>query len=391
MKGSIRQRGNDDKKWEIRYDLPPGPDGKRKQKQEIFIGTKPAAQKRLNAILAQIQSGAFTEPTKITLAAYLEKWLTDCAKSSVAATTYERYVGIVRKNIIPAIGNVRLDRLTPLQLQTFESDLLKTGRVDGSGGLSPKTVIQVHRVLHRALGQAVRWELLVRNPADGVSLPRIERRRQTTVLSREQTLKLLEHASRTQYFFAPVLLCIASGMRRGEILALTWDDVNLDTCMLSVNKSLEETTEYGLRVKETKSTNGERTVRLPKWAVAELRWWKAQQAQHKLLLGDLYQDHNLICSRQDGSYIRPDTFSSTFRSLVKTVGVENSRFHDLRHSQATVLIAGGIPVKVVSERLGHSTTTITQDIYTHVLPDMQQQAADLLDHIYGPIRKQESA
>jgi integrase len=363
--------------WIIRYDLPAGQNEKRQQKQESCPGlTKKQAEHKLRDTITAINNGTFVLPSKMTVGGYLNKWLEDYATNSVGPKTFERYAQFIHQHIIPALGDKYLDKLRPIDIQEYYSEALKTGRLDGKGGLSALTVLHIHRLLHKALVQAVKWQMLVRNPVDAAEPPRIERK-EMKVISGDQITQLIATTEGTM-FFIPVLLAVTTGMRRGEIMGLKWDDIDLNTGCLTLRRAVIQIGEK-LMFKAPKTQGSRRTIVLPKAAIAGLKAHKEQQDAEKRLFGEGYQKNDLVCAMPDGQPIPPDDISNKFRWIVKRAGLPYMRFHDLRHTSATILIASGVPVKVVSERLGHCNTSITQDIYTHVLPNMQQQAADVMD------------
>lgn len=374
MKGSIRQQGK--QSWEVRIYIGRREDGRKLYRSHTVHGNKKDAQRELAKLLHEFNTGAYVEPSRMTVKEYLERWLQDYARSSVAPKTFERYAEIVRLHLIPALGAIPLAKLQPLHIQGCYSDALRAGRRDGKGGLSAQTVLHHHRVLREALQQAVRWQLLARNPADAVEPPRPQPK-EMCALDEQQAARLLD-AAKGSRLYAPVVLAVTTGMRRGEILALRWQDVDLQAGTLSVRQSLEQTRD-GLTFKQPKTQKGRRVVALPPLAVEALRRHKAEQAKERLLLGPGYQDNGLVCAQPDGQPWRPDALTNAFAYLVRKAGVPPVRFHDLRHSHATLLLRQGVHPKVVSERLGHATVGITLDTYSHVLPGMQEEAARKLD------------
>jgi len=325
--------------------------------------------------LNELNMGLRITSSKMTTADYLARWLRDYASTNVSAKTYQRYKQIVEKNIVPALGHYHLASLTPLQIQDFYSWALTHGRSKGVGdGLSPRTVLHFHRVLHKALGQAVRWQLLNHNPADAVEPPKVQRA-EMKYLASDETARLLRELDSTPYYL-PALIASCTGMRRGEVLGLRWSDVDLDGKCLYVRRSLMQTDD-GLTFKSPKSRKGRR-IDLGDSVLRELRRHKARQAENRLALGASYQDNDLVVCRDDGSACKPDTFTTAFRSYVHRRGF-NISFHSLRHSHATQLLERGINPKVISERLGHANISITLDIYSHVTPTMQEEAASVFD------------
>ncbi len=387
MKGHIRKRGT--RSWSLIIDLDRGPDGKRKQKWQTIQGTKKEAERKLTEILHSLSTGMYVEPSKLTVGEFLEKWLKTSAKTTVSGKTFERYSEIVNRRLIPVIGSIPLLKLTPLRIQSCYSEWLIGGRLDGKeGGLSAQTVLHHHRVLREALNQAVRWQLMPRNPADAVDPPKPQRK-EMKALDAAQMAWLLEVARGTR-FYLPVLLSMTTGMRRGEFLALRWSDVDLLTATVTINRSIEQTNE-GIKFKSTKGKRG-RLVILPSIVIEALNDHKATQAAQKRLLGDGYADLGLICAKEDGNIWKPDTMTSDFGDLADRAGLTGVRLHDMRHSHATQLLLQGVNPKIVSERLGHSTVGITLDIYSHILPGMQEQAATKIDvALRTAIRKQQSS
>lgn len=376
MRGHVRRRGV--RSWAVVIDLGRDANGVRRQKWHAVSGRRRDADEELVRILRRLQTGEYVEPSKLTVKAYLERWLSDYAKPNTSGKTYERYAEIVTSQLVPAIGHHKLTRLQPLHIQALYSEALKSGRRNKKGGLSPRTVLHIHRVLHQALGQAVRWQLLVRNPAAAVEPPRPQAT-EMKVLSEVDTARMLAIASQSDLWI-PILLAVTTGMRRGEILALTWSDVDLKAGTVSVTKSLEETRE-GLSIKAPKTAKGRRTIPLPRLAVDALKAHKVAQAEYRLRLGDVYKDLGLVCPAPDGTLRQPDSFSQSFQIFLGKTGVSRVRFHDLRHTHATQLLRQGVHPKVVAERLGHSSITLTLDTYSHVVPGLQEEAARQLDRV----------
>jgi integrase len=375
MKGHIRKRG--EKSWAIVLDIGRDENGKRRQKWHSVRGIKKEAEAEMSRLLNEMNTGAYVEPARMSVRDYLDKWLADYAKHNVAGKTYERYDEIVRNYLAPELGSTMLPKLKPLHIQSFYSKLLASGRRDGKGGLSAQTVLHCHRVLNAALKQAVRWQLLARNPAEAVQPPRPERT-EMRALDEAETATLLRLLSGTR-LYPPVLLAATTGLRRGEILALRWEDLDFEKRTLRVAQSLEQTKD-GLRFKAPKTHRSRRLLALPAIAADALKAHKVAQAKERLALGRLYQDHGLVCPRQDGTPWPPDMLSTAFAAFVaRSDALPHVRFHDLRHTHATQLLRAGVHPKVVSERLGHSAIGITLDTYSHVLPGMQEDAVSLVD------------
>jgi integrase len=374
MRGHIRQRGKTS--WAIVLELGHDAEGKRKQKWHSGFKTRKDAQAELARLMHEMNTGAYIEPSRLTFGDYLDRWLADYARIKVSAKTFERYTEIVRLHLKPALVHHPLAKLQPLHIQAYYATALQSGRKDGKGGLSAQTVLHHHRVLREALQQAVRWLLLARNPADAVEPPR-PANRQIRVLDETETARLLRAVADTKYY-VPSLLAVSTGMRRGEILALRWDEIDLDAGTLAVRQTLEQT-RAGLAFKQPKTQKSRRLVALPPLTVDALRRHRVEQTEHRLALGPMYNDQGLVFPQRDGALWNPNTFSACFIPLADRAGLGGLRFHDLRHSHATQLLRQGVHPKIVSERLGHSTIGITLDVYSHVVPGMQEEAARKTD------------
>ena len=379
MRGQIVQRSKGS--WTIVLYIGRDPvTGRKRYRQHTLHGTKREAERERVRLLRAFDTGTYLEPSRQSTAEYLESWLRDYAKVHVAPTTYERYVNILRLQLIPALGHIPLIRLSPQDIKAHYASALERGRRDGKGGLSPTTVLQHHRVLREALKHAVIDGLLVTNPADRVPAPR-RVRREMAVLDQAQTAELLELIQGTRLHI-PVVLAVAAGLRRGEVLGLRWVDVDLKAGTLSVRQTLEATKE-GIAFKAPKTPKGRRLVPLPAFAVDALREHKKLLAEHRLRLGPAYQNLDLVCAGTDGRPWDPDTFTPAFADFIRRSSLPRIRFHDLRHGHATLLLKHNIHPKIVSERLGHSTVGLTLDTYSHVLPGMQEQAAMMLEKALG--------
>ena len=374
MKGHIRERSPGH--WAVILDVRDPQTGKRRRKWHSFSGTKREAQVECARLISELSGGEYIEPAKTTVAAFLNRWL-EHMRSQVAPRTHERYSELVRKNIALLIGGIILIKLQPAQISAAYSKALTDGRRDGSGGLSPRTVGHIHRVLRQALAQAVRWNLLVRNPADVVRPPKVERAKMRA-LDTTETAALLEAVRSTRMFIA-VLLAVTSGMRRGEITALRWRAINLAGAELSVMASAEQTA-AGVREKETKSGRA-RTVALTALAIEELRCHKTRQAEELLRLGVRQTEDTHVFAQINGQPLKPQSVTHEFARFLAGTQLPQIRFHDLRHTHATHLLASGVHPKITQERLGHANVGTTLDLYSHVLPGMQADAASRVDAV----------
>ncbi len=372
MQGHLKKRAQ--ASWTIIVDLDRGADGKRRQKWIAIKGTRKDAEHELARLLNARNLGAFVEPSKLIFSEYGERWLA-FVKTRVAPKTFERYAEIVHKHLTPALGQVPLVKLQPLTIQQYYARALESGRRDGRGGLNPRTVVHHHRVLREALTQAIRWRLLSVNPADAVEPPRPPQR-ELAIPTDAQVIALLEAAKGTR-LYTPLLTAVATGLRRGELLALRWRDLDFAAATLAVRQSLEET-KSGLGFKTPKTAKGRRVIALSLTLVAALRKHRAEQAAERLALGAAYRDDDLIFCEPDGRPTRPSTFTLRFVELTGRANIK-THLHALRHYHATALLKTGTHPKIVSERLGHATVGITLDTYSHALPNLQEEAATKFD------------
>lgn len=403
MKGHLEQRGKN--VWLIVLEHGKDAGGHRTRRKHTFHGTKRQAEEEKVRLLHQLHTGTYIDENKLTVGEYLRQWLDDAKRGNVSPRTFERYESIVTLHLIPALGVHKLKDLRPMHIQTYYAEAHDSGRVRRKGrvtderddkaseaaetglettnsGLSVQTIAHHHRVLFGALKQAVRWRILMFNPADAVDPPRPDKH-EMSVLDEEQTRALLE-VSRDSDLYVPILLAVTTGMRLGELLGLHWRDVDLARGKLAVTQSLQAT-KNGLEFRQPKTKKSRRSIPLTVTATAALRQHRKAQQEHRIANADRYEDQDLVFARELGEPWNPRTFSSSWTRLRDTLGL-SIRFHDLRHTHATLLLRQGVHVKVVSERLGHSTVGITLDTYSHVLPDMQEEATEKLEAMLGGLK-----
>jgi integrase len=380
--GHIRQRASGS--FEIRYSL--GTDaatGRRRIATTTVKGNRRAAEKELRRLLRTLDTGEHVDPTRMTVRQWLATWLA-AVREEVSPKSHERYSEIVNNFLAPELGALAITKLAPAHIQAAYTKWATDGRRDDkAGGLSPRTRRHIHRILRSALSRAVEQQVLARNPADAFKkrLPKVERREMTT-LSSEQSARLLEAIRHTTVYW-PVLLALSTGMRRGEVLALRWKNVDLERGSLRVMESLEQT-KQGIRFKAPK-TEKTRVITLPGFTIEDLRAHKRKQAEDLLALGVRQSGETLVCGRVDGLPLQPQSLTHEFTYLVgRAKDLPRVRFHDLRHSHATQLLLAGVHPKVAQERLGHSTISTTLDLYSHVTDTMQSDAAARLDAVFRP-------
>lgn len=372
--------------------------GTRDYHNHTVHGTKKDAQKYLNAKLREIDLGTYIEPTKMSVNEYLDQWLEAAARPRVREATHVWYRDLLKRHVRPSIGNARLSAVSSLDIQTIYAKMQQLG-------LSARTIRCVHVVLSSALKQAIKWRMLIHNPSDSVEIPRVSRR-EMTALSPEETSRFLSAAADDKW---AVLfnLAVTTGMRPEEYLGLQWKDVDLQSGILTVQrvlkwrskKSLENATagdsrdsasSLAARVEprvdswyftEPKTARSRRSIPFPASVVRALISHKAKQARHRLKAGSSYQDNDLVFATSEGTpLMRRNLDRRHFKPILTKANLKQSfRLYDLRHTCATLLLALNENPKVVSERLGHASISITLDTYSHVLPSMQKAASDKLE------------
>jgi len=339
------------------------------QRSKGGFATKREGQAFLTETLSAIRTGGFAEPTKITLAEYItERWLPG-REASLRASTLDAYRRSIELHLLPALGHVKLQQLSPDHLDRFYADLLRSG-------LAPKTVRNLHTTLHKALKDAVRKNLVVRNVADAADPPRLRRPGEVEMKTwtPEQLRAFLEGIGGHR-LAAGFLLAATTGMRRGEVLGLRWRDIDFGARRLKINQTVLNVA-YKITIGEPKTARSRRTVALDPETVRVLLEHRRRQAAEREEVGEAYVDQDLVFPREDGQPTHPDLFSQTFQRTLKRLGLPRIRLHDLRHTHATMGLAAGVPVKIMSTRLGHATAAFTQDVYVHSLPHMEDAAAD---------------
>jgi len=367
MRGSVRKRGST-YTW---YLFVPDPvTGKRRQHSKGGFRTKRECQAALNDALAALRVGTFIESSRRTLASYLvDEWLPAMQPPRVRPSTWLSYQRNLERHVVPALGEIELQRLAPAHLTAFYRSLLISGRLDGRGGLSAKSVKNIHGALHPALKDAVRWGYVARNVADAADPPKVVTP-EMQVWSPAQLRTFLTYV-REDRLYAAWMLFATTGMRRGEVAGLRWTDLDLTGGRVSPRKPRVQVN-YPVHVSEPKTAKGKRSLALDPVTVAALREHRARQAEERLLVGSGWQDSGLVFTWGDGRPLHPERFSRWFERLAREAGLPKIRLHDVRHSYATAALAAGVPAKVVSERLGHANIAITMDTYSH---GMDERAA----------------
>jgi integrase len=385
-RGSVKKDASGRWAWVVDYGS--GKGNKRRQKRERGFATKREAQAALTKHLADVADGTYIEPSAMTLAEYVDaEWL-PIAAMRLRPSTLHSYSRNLRIHVLPKLGGVRLQELTGGQLTRLYLGLLADGladnskRRDGLTGLSVRTVCYIHTIVHSVLKSAVNDDLLASNAADKAEPPRQSSVADGTTPMRTWTatqLKTFLAGERHTREYPLWVLLATTGMRRGEALGLGWEHLDLDAGTVRIVRTLVDVVDA--RDDEPvwsspKTEAGRRTIKLDPPTVGVLRTHKTAQAKERLLVGPGYRDLGLVFNQPDGRAYHPERVSRTFQARAKRAGLPQIRLHDLRHSWATLALAAGIPAKIVQDRLGHANVAITLNVYSHVSPQMQSDAAD---------------
>ena len=375
MTGHIKKRDTKNKSsWQIILEKGIDTNGKRIREYRTVNGTKQQAKTELARIISEYNSGNYIERSKMTVQALITQWLTVYAEPRLAPNTIRGYRVNFDKHIIPYIGHTTVQKLTGPDIQKMYTEL-------SNKGLSPRSVKYVHTTLHGVLKYAYRARIISLNPAELVSTPRQGKHR-SEVYTANEASQLLSCAAGTEMEI-PLALDLETGLRRGELLALKWSDIDWEAHTLTVCRNLVCINKQYL-FGTPKTASGNRQLLLSEELLVKLKQHKAKQAEIRLKLGTAYNSNDLICCKLDGSPYNTGSFSHKFAALLKKHGLRPIRLHDVRHTNATLMLENGVPAKITSERLGHSGIAITLDTYSHVSTEMQKDAVEKLSNgIFG--------
>ena len=367
MRGHIKQRSKGS--WSIVLELGRDPStGKRRQQWVTVRGTKKEAEKKLAELQHQMDTGSIIKPSKDTVGAFLQRWLTDDMSTQVRPKTFEGYQQR-GKHLIAGLGHIPLVELRPDHIRKYYREKGNT--------LSAATLAKHHNLLRSALSQAVEDKTLPRNVAEAVKPPRASRK-EMRALTGSEVHRLLEACQDTPWH--PMFHTLTwTGLRRSELLGLRWKDVDLLLATLRVVQTLQQLNGGAFIIQEPKTASGRRTIALSPASCLELRAHRKKQERNAAVLGIPLSDDALVFSHPDGSPRVPSTLTLAFRRLSRRIGLEGVRLHDLRHTMASLYLEQGVNPKTVAERLGHASVTITLDLYSHCLPGVQEAAAAQFD------------
>ncbi|MGG1400199.1 site-specific integrase [Bacillus salipaludis] len=378
MKGSIKKNPQTGK-WDIVVDVGKDPfTGKRKQKKKRGFNTKQEAGKALTKILNEINEGTLFEPANMTVNQFMVIWFKE-RKLSVERTTYQNNSAFFNIYISPQIGSLKMFDVSPLILQNFVNDLVE------KTNLASSTIHKIFDILKVSFAKALKLKIIKENPVVLVDLPKVKKA-EMKVWDSDQVnifLKNVTNVKRPSKYITAYLLAILTGMRQGEILGLRWKDIDFQTKQIFVSQTLSHD---GKELRNwTKTKAGKRAIHIPDVLINHLKIERKNFLSNKLECGNEFEDNDLVICTKNGKPVQSTNLLRAFKNDAKKVGLPIIRFHDLRHTHATMLIQQNINPKVIQERLGHSRIGITLDIYSHVLPSMQQEVAMKLDEILGNI------
>ena len=375
MRGNITRRGRES--YRLKFDLPRGPDGKRRYQVVTYRGKRRDAEKKLSELLTTLDRGTFVEPSKTTIAehvrARIDQWE---AVGAIGSKTAERYGELLDGQISPHLGGKVMQQLKPIDIEAWHTTLRTKGRKDGAGGVGAHTIRSAHRVLSKALRDAVRFDLAMRNVAgkEGQTAPRMSPE-EIEIIPAEKIGDVIEKL-RGRAIFAKAIVSLFTGVRRGELLALRWPNVDLDGKVVRIREALEQTKAHGIRFKATKTNSGRRDIELPDIVVDTLRDLKRQQLEQRFAMGaGKLPDDALVFPALNGGPQSPRSLSGDWRETASAIGVAGINFHALRHTHASMLIDASIDIVRISKRLGHASPNITLQVYAHLFNKRDSKSA----------------
>lgn len=377
--GSIYERA--DGTWEAKISLGYDATGKRVRKS-LYGKTRAEVREKMDQALGRVRRGTYVAERQ-KVGEYLRAWLEESAKPKVRPTTYATYRMYVERHLIPGLGKVYLDKLTPQQVQAFVNAKVRevrTSRGSEERTLTPRTVQQMHAILRKALNQAMKWGLVERNVATLIDVPRVTHA-EIAPLTPDEAKCLLTaiQGNRLEALYTVALAC---GLRQGEALGLRWQDIDLTAGTLTVRVQLQRIGRARVLV-EPKTARSRRTLDLPAICVAALKRHRARQAEERLVAGAEWEDQGMVFTTTRGTPLDGTTVTHYFQQELEKAGIRRQRFHDLRHACASFLLLQGVSPRVVMELLGHSQIGITMNLYTHVMPSLKRDAADRMHDLLG--------
>lgn len=382
MVGNIEKRGENS--YRLRVSGGYTGEGKRIiYKRTVQAKNKTEAEKELALFISEIETGQALSAKKMRFRDYSDFWINNYAILNLSPKTYERYKSMLKSRILPYLGNMYLDKIQPMQLMYLYQELTESTytRKNTTYKLSSKTVLEHHRLLHSMFQQAVYWQMIAYNPASRVRPPKAKKP-SINFYDDAQTIALIKALEGEELKFRVIiLLTIFTGLRRGEVLGLEWQDINFKNSSVSVRQASQYVSSIGIYTKDPKTETSNRVISIPESITKLLTEYKRKQLECKLRLGDKWIETNRLFIKWDGSPMHPDTITKWFRQFLEDKNLPHITFHGLRHTHATLLISQGLDVRTVSNRLGHAQTSTTLNIYAHSFAKMDKEASDKLDNL----------
>ena len=348
-----------------------------KPKRKYFYGKKRKdVAKKMTDLKKKLFDGSYVEPCNMKLKDWLERWI-EGRRTTLAYNTYKSYLNIINNHINPDIGKIRLKNLKSRSVQELLNSKLDNGRVDGKGGLSPRTVKYIYQTLHAALGQAVKERMITRNICTAVEIPKKQEEKEMKTWTKGEVDIFLKATKDYKYYILHYL-ALNVGMRQGELLGLQWKDIDFDNKLLKVNRQYDRSGQF----KKLKTKAGKRTIPLTDHIIKELNRHKIKQSEKKLALGEAFEDNDLVCCNEIGQAVSHYQLFREFKDIVEIANLPEITFHDMRHTFATLFIESGGPIKTLQQILGHSSITVTIDTYVSVTKEMLDSAANVMENMY---------
>ena len=380
--GNIEKRGENS--YRLRVSGGYTGDGKRiTYKKTIQAKNKTEAQKELALFISEIETGQALSAKKMRLRDYADFWINNYAIPNLSPKTYERYKSMLKARILPYLGNMYLDKIQPMQLMYLYQELSECTytRKNETHKLSSKTILEHHRLLHSMLQQAVYWQMIPYNPASRVRPPKA-RKPNINFYDDVQTIALIKALEGEELKFRVIiLLTIFTGLRRGEVLGLEWQDIDFKNSSVTVRQASQYVSSIGIYTKDPKTETSNRIISIPESITKLLKEYQRKQLKNRLLLGDKWIETNRLFVQANGAPMHPDTITKWFRQFLEDKNLPHITFHGLRHTHATLLISQGLDVRTVSNRLGHAQTSTTLNIYAHAFAKMDREASEKLDNL----------
>ncbi|ADU31008.1 tyrosine-type recombinase/integrase [Evansella cellulosilytica] len=386
MAGNVENRGNN--RWRLEVSLGVDQDGKRiKKRKTITAKNKTEAKKRLAEFVTEIEAGEYIDPSKMKFKDFVKEWETKYGMKHLGAKTLETYKSIINNYLIPTFGNKKLDEFKPINIINYLDCLGEdNARKDGKeGGLSSSSIKYHYRVLRNIFSRAKEWIIIKNNPVESVKPPKVTQEK-TSVYTKDEVIELLELLKNEPiHQKLMVTAALMAGLRRGEILGLQWDDIDLDAGTISINHSLQYTKEKGYVLGPPKNNSSIRKVSIPMYLVEEFKKYKRTKSKERIQAAELWEGgkYFYVFSSWNGKPFYPTAVGTWWRRFLKRKGFKYIRFHDLRHTAATLLINEGEHAKTISARLGHADIKTTMNIYGHYLREADEKAANKLNSIFG--------